>query len=346
MPPRKSTRAKKAPPPAPEEVEAANDTQPTSSASTVNAEQPTDDAADEQQQLEQIAEEQQPDEATDDATNSSAAPPSAAEASGSGANMDDRMAKLKQLRQRMNDSARANRQDVIAEVNATRATARTLARLERKRAQAEAMGEKQRAAEEGEDLERKTNWEYSIEDNEKWDKKQAKKKRRGQFEFTDYDDVARRKYKKDLDDFKPDLAAYNAQRTATLQSNALVAAASGSSTELVTTDNTGLYRDANSFVYADHKPTDDQIDRVIGKLNSDLDKRQKRSRKRENEDEGDITWINEKNRMFNRKLARYYDDVTKETRDNFEREFRQPMEQKVTDRIAQLGPDQPYYTFE
>lgn len=46
------------------------------------------------------------------------------------------------------------------------------------------MGEKQRAAEEGEDLERKTNWEYSIEDNEKWDKKMAKKGRRAQFEFT------------------------------------------------------------------------------------------------------------------------------------------------------------------
>lgn len=50
-----------------------------------------------------------------------------------------------------------------------------------------------------------------------------------------------------------------------------------------------------------------------------IDKRQKRSRKRENEEQGDITWINEKNRMFNRKLARYYDDVTRETRENFER---------------------------
>lgn len=71
----------------------------------------------------------------------------------------------------------------------------------------------------------------------------------------------------DLDDFKPDLAAYNKQREAALQSDALVAAASGS--ELMTTDNTGLYRDANSFVYADHKPTEDQIDRVIGKLNAE-----------------------------------------------------------------------------
>ncbi|KWU46518.1 mRNA splicing factor SYF2, partial [Rhodotorula sp. JG-1b] len=216
------------------------------------------------------------------------------------------------------ESARANRQDVIAEVNAQRASARTLARLERKRQQAEAMGEKARAAETGEDLERKKNWEYSIEDNERWDKKQARKERRADYSFTDYDDVTRRKYKKDLDDFKPDLATYNKQREATLQSDALVAAATGGELGPVLHDN-GLYRDANSFVYADHKPTDDQVDRMISKLNSDIDKRQKRSRQRDDEDQGDITWINEKNRQFNRKLSRYYDDVTRETRENFER---------------------------
>ncbi|MBZ6376941.1 MAG: pre-mRNA-splicing factor SYF2 [Kocuria palustris] len=73
---------------------------------------------------------------------------------------------------------------MIAEVNAQRASARTLARLERKRQQAEAMGEKARAAETGEDLERKKNWEYSIEDNERWDKKQARKERRADYSFT------------------------------------------------------------------------------------------------------------------------------------------------------------------
>lgn len=155
----------------------------------------------------------------------------------------------------------------------------------------------------------------------------------------------------DLDDFKPDLATYNKQREATLQSDALVAAATGGELGPVLHDN-GLYRDANSFVYADHKPTDDQVDRMISKLNSEyvhspdrgrppplpprsirtrtetlsscvsafsIDKRQKRSRQRDDEDQGDITWINEKNRQFNRKLSRYYDDVTRETRENFER---------------------------
>jgi len=30
-----------------------------------------------------------------------------------------------------------------------------------------------------------------------------------------------------------------------------------------------LYRDANSLLYADNKPTDEAIDRVIGKINQE-----------------------------------------------------------------------------
>ena len=44
--------------------------------------------------------------------------------------------------------------------------------------------EKLEARETGEDLERKRAWEYTVEDNEKWDKKMARKERRAQFEFT------------------------------------------------------------------------------------------------------------------------------------------------------------------
>ncbi|GAA5842392.1 hypothetical protein JCM5353_007098 [Sporobolomyces roseus] len=308
MPPRKTLRKSAEtppPPPAPEEIEPIAST--STSTSTLN------DLQGEEEKQEQLDPE---------ITISSAAGM-------------DRMTKMKQLRQRMNESARLNRQDVISEMSAQRASVKALAKLERKKQQVEAMGEKKRAEEEGEDLERKKNWEYSIEDSEKWEKKTARKDRRSGFQFTNYDDVARIKYKKDLDDFKPDLAAYNAQKASTSSttssSAALQVLATSGSSDLTTTTTSssstvgehlagqGLYRDANSFVYADHKPSEDEIDRVIGKLNSDLDKRQKRSRKRGDEDQGDITWINEKNRMFNKKLSRYYDEVTKETRDNFER---------------------------
>lgn len=111
-----------------------------------------------------------------------------------------------------------------------------------------------------------------------------------------------------------------------------------------------LYRDANSLLYADNKPDEEAIDRVVHKLNIECvpsfpvfvwrqflltkcpllllllvsrrqyiivcgmefyialrarisqDKRNKFSRKRLNEDEGDITYINERNRVFNKKV--------------------------------------------
>jgi pre-mRNA-splicing factor SYF2 len=56
--------------------------------------------------------------------------------------------------------------------------------LERKRKQAETFAEKLEAQDDGTDLERKQAWQYSIADNEAWDKKLAKKARRSQFEFT------------------------------------------------------------------------------------------------------------------------------------------------------------------
>lgn len=61
------------------------------------------------------------------------------------------------------ESATSNRKDLIKETTLARSSAKTLAKLERKRKQLEAMGEKAEAAETGEDLERKKNWEYSIE---------------------------------------------------------------------------------------------------------------------------------------------------------------------------------------
>jgi pre-mRNA-splicing factor SYF2 len=76
------------------------------------------------------------------------------------------------------------------------------------------------------------------------------------------------------------------------------------------------------LLYADNKPSDEAIDRVIGNINSEyvwvitcvpsphslityvdsIDKRRKFSRKRPNDDTGDITYINEKNRVFNKKV--------------------------------------------
>ncbi|KAH9077759.1 SYF2-domain-containing protein [Lactarius deliciosus] len=244
-------------------------------------------------------------------------------ASGKPMTMEERKEKMRQLRAKMQSSALANRASVIEESSRIKSAARDLARLE-----------KQPDAEErGEDVERQKNWEWTIEENEEWEKKLARKARRADFEFHDDAHAARRKYKKDY------LEIYNRQKETamglapgTLSQNGSSsfsltgfdpAQASGSQVGplsiLKQLASESLYRDANSLLYADNKPSDEAIDRVIGKINQDIDKRRKFSRKRPNEDSGDVTYINEKNRIFNKKIARYYDKYTAEIRASFER---------------------------
>lgn len=62
-------------------------------------------------------------------------------------------------------------------------TAREAARLERQRKLAETLRIKADAEDRGEDIERQKNWDYTIEENDEWEKKLARKARRADFEF-------------------------------------------------------------------------------------------------------------------------------------------------------------------
>ncbi|KAF9045565.1 SYF2 splicing factor-domain-containing protein [Panaeolus papilionaceus] len=242
--------------------------------------------------------------------------------------LEERKAKLNELRKKMAASSRANRTSLAEEAAKAKITARDQARLERQRKLAETLRLKADAEERGEDVERQKNWEYTIEENDEWEKKLARKKRRADFEFHDDAHAARRRYKKDLDLIKPDLEAYNKQKAIALgqgSSSLTSFDASGSSSEVAAISQEqrlaaeSLYRDANTLLYGDSKPSEDAIDRVVSKINKDIDKKGKFSRKRLNEEEGDITYINEHNRVFNKKIARYYDKYTAEIRASFER---------------------------
>jgi len=240
--------------------------------------------------------------------------------------MKDREAKLAQLRKKFAASARANRETLIEESAKAKLNAREFARLERQRKLAETLRLKADAEERGEDVERQKNWEYTIEDNDNWEKKLARKKRRADFEFHDDAHAARRKYKKDLDALGPDLEAYNRQKALATGGALTTFDASSSSSALQVVSSAeqqlahdSLYRDASTLIYGDNKPSEEAIDRVVGKINKDIDKRGKFSRRRLNEPEGDITYINEQNRVFNKKISRYYDKYTAEIRASFER---------------------------
>ena len=173
---------------------------------------------------------------------------------------------------------------------------RDAARLDRQRKIAEIMRQKADADERGEDAERQKNWEWTIEENDEWEKKQARKARRADFEFhsvsfytlwtlpyrltlcfpTDDSDAVRRKYKKDLDHLKPDMEAYNRQKEIALglAAGALTKAGSSSSAAVPTSQEQQLaaerlYRNANTLIYGDNKPSEEAIDKVVSKINQE-----------------------------------------------------------------------------
>ena len=79
-------------------------------------------------------------------------------------------------------SALENRRQVVEESTKAKVTAREAARMERQRKLAETLRLKADAEERGDDVERQKNWEYTIEENDEWEKKQARKARRADFQ--------------------------------------------------------------------------------------------------------------------------------------------------------------------
>ncbi|KAK9767524.1 Pre-mRNA-splicing factor SYF2 [Basidiobolus ranarum] len=218
-------------------------------------------------------------------------------------NLRAKYEKLKTLRQRLSDSTKANRQDLYAEHQRNKINPKEEARNERKKTEAERLLARKEATDNGEDYERTRFWEYSAERVEKWEKKQEKKAKRADTAFTDYNQVAHKKYKKLINELKPNLAAYNEQKA--------MASTSGDMEE--------FYQDANSLSFIENKPDRESVDRLVTDVQKQIDKRAKVSRRRAFNEEDDVTYINERNMHFNRKISRAYDKYTKEIRDNFER---------------------------
>lgn len=206
---------------------------------------------------------------------------------------------------------------MIEENAKSKITARDAARLEKQRKLAEVLRAKADAEEMGVDVERDKNWEWTIEENDAWEKKKARKARRADFEFhgapyliylhnalilmclcLDDAHAARRRYKKDLDLIKPDMAAYNRQKelamglpagsltnfnpkagSSSMQARLYMLSINLNSAKCVpqiVPTNTeqrlaaeNLYRDANTLIYGDSKPTEDAIDRVVEKINKE-----------------------------------------------------------------------------
>ncbi|CAO1613396.1 unnamed protein product [Sympodiomycopsis kandeliae] len=225
--------------------------------------------------------------------------------------MEERKERMAALRKKMHQSTNANRKDLSLDKQPVR-TNRKDGTTSRKLAKAEAILDERDAKERGEDWERIRNWKYSIEDEERWQEMKSRKEESQDQGMTDPNAQGARSYARVIRNFKPDLNAY---KQSTSSNNSI----QGSPGEGQLTRRSDIQPAAVDLAYGSHKPNDNAIDKVISHLNMETDNREKRSRKRPVEEGGDITYINEKNAAYNRKINRHFDEYTQEIRDNFER---------------------------
>ncbi|KAG9230899.1 SYF2 splicing factor-domain-containing protein [Amylocarpus encephaloides] len=252
--------------------------------------------------------------------------PSTSTTSNAAAKAKERAERFKSLQARAKTGAQKNLKEATLESQRLATDPNLLTSLNRKSAIASHNLMKADAEAAGEDFERKRAWDWTIDESERWDRRIKKKDaHRDDQAFQDYRQDSRKVYKRQIRDLKVDMDGYERAKMKAVEK----AAASGGleiveteDGELVAVDKDGtFYSTADSTGFVEHKPPKDAIDRLVKDLQQAEDARLKKRRERmgANGDEGDVTYINEKNKNFNQKLNRFYNKYTAEIRDSFER---------------------------
>ena len=200
--------------------------------------------------------------------------------------------------------AEANREQVFVEHARSLENEKDNLAAARRRKDAELLQAKRDAEEGGVDFERSQNLTYSAEEVASWNKKLRKREKQKDTGFADWSEANLRKHKKLTRDIKPDLDSYE-------EAKQMLASVDGA-----------IYRDATSIEYAnavDSKPPAEAVDRMVADLNEQTAKRKKHSRFRAADQSEDVSYINDKNMRFNKKVARAYDKHTTDIVQSFER---------------------------
>ncbi|KAK1586064.1 SYF2 splicing factor [Colletotrichum navitas] len=254
---------------------------------------------------------------------SSSSQPTAEDAA---AKAKERMARFKALKARAKTSSDQNFKEATLESQRLASDPSQLTALHRKQAIASQKLLKADVEDAGGDFERKRAWDWTIDESEKWDKHVRKKEaHRDNNAFQDYTAESNKVYKRQLKNIAPDMDKYEKDKMAAIER----AAASGGldiveteDGELIAVDKDGsFYSTADSTTFAQNKPDKAAVDRLVEDLRRAEENRLKKRKDRmaQNGDDGDVTYINEKNKQFNQKLARFYNKYTAEIRDSFER---------------------------
>lgn len=249
-------------------------------------------------------------------------PPAEAESSAPPPPTSDTVAKAKEraerfraLQERAKTGAKKNLKEATLESQRLATDPNLLTSLNRKSAVAQHNLMKADVEAAGEDFERKRAWDWTIDESERWDKRLKKKgAHRDDQAFQDYRQDSRKVYKRQIRDLKPDMEHYEKEKMAAVEK----AAASGGleivetdDGELVAVDKDGtFYSTADSTGFVENRPPKEAVDRLVRDLQQAEDARLKKRRERMGAaEDGDVTYINEKNKQFNSKLNRFYNKV-------------------------------------
>ncbi|TPX30618.1 hypothetical protein SmJEL517_g05861 [Synchytrium microbalum] len=205
----------------------------------------------------------------------------------------------------------ANRADAATEASRKKGgNPKESLKLERKRQEAQELLDQQEIEEKGVDYERVKNLSYTVEDAEAWERKLKEKAKRQDNGFTDYAQVAAKKYNKQIATISPNMARYHAEKED----------AKARASVLGVSQEEAFYRDANSMAYAgSSKPSQAAVDKLSKEVHDQIAKRAKFSKRRAFHEDDDVTYINDRNMKFNQKIARSYDKYTSDIKANFER---------------------------
>jgi pre-mRNA-splicing factor SYF2 len=238
----------------------------------------------------------------------------------------DRMARFRALQARAKTSSNQNLKEAKREAHRLSTNPSELTAIQRRHAIAAHKLLKADVEESGGDFERKRAWDWTAEESERWDKRVKKKEaHRDDVAFADYTREAQKVYKRQLRGMAPDMEAYAREKLAAVNKAAeagMLEIVETEDGELIAVDKDGtFFATADSTSFAKNKPDKAAIDRLVNDLKKadEVALKKRRERMAANGDDGDVTYINEKNKQFNQKLARFYDRYTKEIRESFER---------------------------
>jgi pre-mRNA-splicing factor SYF2 len=298
--------------------------QPADKAETQSSELPTKDETTSEANADSASKKESstPSASTASSANSTPAPTTATTSA------QDRLARFRALQARAKESSQQNLKEATKESQRLATDPSQLTALQRKHAIASHKLLKAEVEDAGEDFERKRAWDWTIEESERWDKRMKKKEaHRDDTAFRDYARESEKAYKRQLRNMgAPDLERYTREKFAAIER----AAAAGTldiieteDGEMIAVDKDGtFFSTADSTAFAQHKPDKAAIDRLVADLRKAEEASLKRRREKmakNAEETGDVTYINEKNKQFNQKLARFYNKYTTEIRESLER---------------------------